>query len=143
MTHSSNDDTLLIMELINNLYNKKIYANASPKFGPTSDGLSTSLPENGHELIYDDSIGLDTSSEPNPQYEMVNHPKHYNHYDVETVEMMSRIWGYEKTAVWCELTAFKYRMRMGLKPTSLFSEDLKKEEWYLKKDNEYREKIKK
>lgn len=69
-------------------------------------------------------------------YEMVNHPKHYNSYDVEVVNMMRRIWGSEKTAIWCELNAFKYRMRMGLKPGSSLDEDLAKEQWYLNKANE-------
>lgn len=69
-------------------------------------------------------------------YEMVNHPKHYNSYDVEVVDMMRRIWGSEKTAIWCELNAFKYRMRMGLKPGSSLDEDLAKEQWYLNKANE-------
>lgn len=71
-------------------------------------------------------------------YEMVNHPKHYNLYDVEVVDMMRRIWGSEKTAIWCELNAFKYRMRMGLKPCSSFDEDLAKEQWYLNKAKEIR-----
>lgn len=71
-------------------------------------------------------------------YEMVNHPKHYNSYDVEVVDMMRRIWGSEKTAIWCELNAFKYRMRMGLKPGSSFDDDLAKEQWYLNKAKEIR-----
>lgn len=71
-------------------------------------------------------------------YEKVNHPKHYNSYDVEVVDMMRRIWGSEKTAIWCELNAFKYRMRMGLKPGSSFDEDLAKEQWYLNKAKEIR-----
>ena len=28
-------------------------------------------------------------------YEHVNHPSHYNNYDVEVIEMMKRIWGIE------------------------------------------------
>lgn len=69
-------------------------------------------------------------------YEMVDHPKHYNTYDIETIEMMLRIWGPEATALWCTMTAFKYRMRMGTKPTSPVAEDLEKETWYLNKANE-------
>lgn len=71
-------------------------------------------------------------------YEKINHPKHYNSYDVEVVDMMRRIWGSEKTAIWCELNAFKYRMRMGLKPGSSFDDDLAKEQWYLNKAKEIR-----
>ena len=69
----------------------------------------------------------------NSGYENVNHPNHYNNYDVEVIDMMERIWGPEKTAIFCELNAFKYRMRMGTKPTSPISEDLEKEIWYLNK----------
>ena len=73
------------------------------------------------------------SNENNNSYENVNHPNHYNNYDVEVIDMMERIWGPEKTAIFCELNAFKYRMRMGTKPTSPISEDLEKEIWYLNK----------
>lgn len=69
-------------------------------------------------------------------YEMVNHPNHYNSYSLETIEMMRRIWGDEATAKWCEMTAFKYRMRVGLKPDNSIEQDLAKEQWYIKKSNE-------
>lgn len=74
-------------------------------------------------------------------YENVDHPNHYNTYDVEVIDMMERIWGPEKTAVFCELNAFKYRMRMGTKPTSPVTEDLEKEVWYLNKMKELKNKI--
>lgn len=69
-------------------------------------------------------------------YEMVNHPKHYNAYDMETIDIMRQIWGDETVAMWCKLTAFKYRMRMGTKPDNSFEQDLSKEQWYLNKCNE-------
>lgn len=74
------------------------------------------------------------------EYENVNHPNHYNTYDVEVIDMMERIWGPEKTAIFCELNAFKYRMRMGTKPTSPVTEDLEKEVWYLNKMKELKNK---
>lgn len=70
------------------------------------------------------------------EYEMVDHPQHYNNYEYEVIDMMRKIYGDEKTAIFCELNAFKYRMRMGTKPTSPIHEDLKKEQWYLKKKKE-------
>lgn len=70
------------------------------------------------------------------KYEMVNHPAHYNNYDKEVIDIIEVIWGTQIAAVWCEITAFKYRMRMGTKPTSSVSEDLEKEAWYLKKMRE-------
>ena len=58
----------------------------------------------------------------------VDHPAHYNRFDVETIDMMKAIWGNEKTRTFCQLNAFKYRMRAGLK--GIASEDLEKENWY-------------
>lgn len=71
-------------------------------------------------------------------YEMVNHPSHYNNYSMEVIDMMRYIWGAENTALWCEMTAFKYRMRMGTKPENPIQQDLEKEAWYLKKAKELR-----
>lgn len=62
---------------------------------------------------------------------MVNHPKHYNQYDMETIVMMEKIWGKDAVFLWCEMTAFKYRMRMGLKEGNPIEQDLAKEKWYL------------
>lgn len=73
-------------------------------------------------------------------YEMVNHPNHYNLYDIEAIDMIERIWGKEKAALWCEITAFKYRMRMGTKPGENIQRDLNKEQWYLNKAKELRNK---
>lgn len=70
--------------------------------------------------------------------EQVNHPAHYNHYSVETLEMFRRIYGDDATALWCEMTALKYRMRMGLKEGNPVEQDLGKEEFYLKKAKELR-----
>lgn len=71
-------------------------------------------------------------------YEHVNHPSHYNNYSIEAIDMMVKIWGNEKTADWCEMTAFKYRMRMGTKPENPIDQDLAKEKWYLDKAKELR-----
>lgn len=74
-----------------------------------------------------------------PTYEHVEHPAHYNTYGQETIDMMVAIWGKEKVADWCEITAFKYRMRMGTKPDNSIEQDLKKEQWYLNKAKELRQ----
>ena len=95
---------------------------------------------------------LDDGSHNNnkPSYEMVNHPKHYNNYDVEVVDMMEKIWGTKATMEWCKMTAYKYRMRMGTKPAENDSpeamkakllEDFNKEQWYLKKADELKSKL--
>lgn len=64
-------------------------------------------------------------------YGEVNNPTHYNKYSVEVIDMMERVFGPEKLAIFCELNAFKYRMRAGEKGYA--SMDLAKEGWYLDK----------
>ena len=65
------------------------------------------------------------------EYEYVNHPKHYNNYDVEVIDMMERVFGLDETYAFCKLNAFKYRMRAGTKPNISTQQDLDKEQWYL------------
>lgn len=69
-------------------------------------------------------------------YEEVNHPQHYNNYDVEVIDMMERVFGKEATITFCKLNAFKYRMRAGTKPNQSAEKDLNKEKWYLDKMRE-------
>ena len=66
--------------------------------------------------------------------EMVNHPSHYNQYPKETIDMMVDIFGRDAVRQWCVITAFKYRMRMGLKDD--IEQDFNKEQWYLNKARE-------
>ena len=73
-------------------------------------------------------------------YDMIN-PQHYQKYSVEVIEMMVRIFGREKVADYCEITAFKYRQRMGTKPNNPIEQDLKKEKWYLNKAKQLRDEI--
>ena len=60
--------------------------------------------------------------------EQVNHPQHYKTYDVETIDMMIRIWGVQETISFCKLNAFKYRMRAGHKDNA--EQDIRKALWY-------------
>ena len=66
--------------------------------------------------------------------EQVNHPQHYKTYDVETIDMMIRIWGIQETISFCKLNAFKYRMRAGHKDNA--EQDIKKALWYENKMKE-------
>ncbi len=66
--------------------------------------------------------------------EMVDHPSHYNQYPKETIDMMVDIFGRDAVRQWCVITAFKYRMRMGLKDD--IEQDFDKEQWYLNKAKE-------
>ena len=63
-------------------------------------------------------------------YNFVDHPQHYNEGGVEVIEMMLRIWGKEAVKNFCELNAFKYRMRMGSKPNQSLTKELSKAKWY-------------
>ena len=65
------------------------------------------------------------------KYEMVNHPSHYNRYPIEAVEMARKIWGDEAMYTAAQITAFFYRMRLGLKPENSVEQDLNKEDFWL------------
>ena len=73
----------------------------------------------------------------NKKKEMVNHPSHYNTYPIETIDMMVSIFGYQKAIDFCIMSAFKYRMRLGMKDD--IQQDLNKESWYLDKAKELKE----
>lgn len=79
--------------------------------------------------------------EDKEKYEMVNHPSHYNRYPIEAVEMARRIWGDEAVATAAEITAFFYRMRLGLKPDNTVEQDLSKEEFWLDYAKKIRSKV--
>lgn len=64
-------------------------------------------------------------------YEWVESPQHYNKYPMETIDIMISIWGKEAVKTYCEINAFKYRMRAGTKPGNSVEQDLNKERWYL------------
>lgn len=66
-------------------------------------------------------------------------PSHYKAYDMESIEMMIRIWGKQRVAEWCEITAFKYRCRVGMKDD--VQQDLQKEAYYLAKWKELRDDV--
>lgn len=137
-----------IFDETNNLINDKPVSNELKRILNTSKQLSDKIKDiknssnkktmsNGVKAVINDilspkkDLALITD-----EYEMVDHPQHYNNYEYEVIDMMRKIYGDEKTAIFCELNAFKYRMRMGTKPTSPIDEDLKKEQWYLKKKQE-------
>lgn len=73
-----------------------------------------------------------------PAEEDLSNPSHYKLFSVESIDMMVRIWGPEKVAVFCELNAFKYKMRVGDKAGQPVDLDLKKAKWYLDKAAELR-----
>ena len=68
----------------------------------------------------------------------VNHPSHYNHGGMETIDKMIKLYGIEKVKDFCELNAFKYRDRAGYKSSSdnAIARDIHKALWYENKLNE-------
>lgn len=63
------------------------------------------------------------------EYENIN-PNHYKQGGKEVIEMMVDIWGSESVAKYCEMNAFKYRMRVGLKPNQPIQQEIDKALWY-------------
>lgn len=57
-------------------------------------------------------------------------PNHYKASGMETWEMMLKIWGTEAFIKHCEMCAFKYRMRAGLKQGASVETDIAKANWY-------------
>ena len=125
-----------ILERFDNLKNSLKDNEDSRKAVNSEIGSSATLTDYGKKML---EVGkkagrLVTGKEA--EYEMVNHPSHYNQYDIEVIDMIIKIWGPEAAALWCDITAFKYRMRMGTKPDNSIEQDIKKEQWYLNKAKE-------
>lgn len=72
------------------------------------------------------------------KYEMVKCPEKYFRYDIEVITMMESIWGPEAVMNYCILSAFKHRMILGIRQDA---DDLNKEQWYLAKAREMKEKL--
>lgn len=70
-------------------------------------------------------------------YEYVDHPRHYNRDGaMECIDEMILLYGKKETAIFCKLTAHRYRYRAGSKPGEEAMKDLKKSDWYM---NKYKE----
>lgn len=72
-------------------------------------------------------------------YDYIN-PSHYKQGDKEVWEQMVAIWGEEKFIAHCEMCAYKYRMRAGLKPGQDLDRDMEKARWYEVKAKQLRDK---
>ena len=130
-----------ILKRFDNLNNSLKDNEDSRKAVNSEIGSSVTLTDYGKKML---EVGkkagrLVTGKET--EYEMVNHPSHYNQYDIEVIDMIIKIWGPEAAALWCDITAFKYRMRMGTKPDNSIEQDIKKEQWYLNKSKEIKENL--
>ena len=123
----------------------KRYGKIEDKGTHLSTSPVDSKPVNFYEV---DSVhkSLDNSPEKEinnkgEQYEFVNHPSHYNEWSMEVIDMMEKIYGTKNTIMWCEMTAYKYAMRMGFKPTDDIQQEIDKRNWYLKKAKELKQKL--
>lgn len=134
---NSSYDKELIQRAVNTFKNNKEKHVENTDEYETPNITVTDLPSSTKEEITEPITEKVTDS----QYEYVNHPQHYNNYPLETIEMIERIYGPEKTALWCEITALKYRLRMGNKPNEELMKDINKEKWYLNKAKELRSKF--
>jgi hypothetical protein len=65
------------------------------------------------------------------EFDHIN-PNYYKKNSKEIYQMMIDIWGMEKYIAFCEMNAFKYRMRLGDKPEQPIDRDLEKAKWYEK-----------
>lgn len=83
----------------------------------TQNDTFTNLERLEELITYWPQVVVNRINPPGPvnQPDNVNHPSHYAQYPLEVIEMMVRIWGKEKVATFCEINAFKYRMRAGHK----------------------------
>ena len=73
-------------------------------------------------------------------YDEKGNGSHYKEGSLEVIEMIERIWGIEATIQYCEINAFKYRMRMGKKDAPEL--EMKKVGGYGSKAKELKEKRK-
>lgn len=127
-----------ILKRFDNLKNTLKDNEDSRKAVSSEIGSSATLTDYGKKMLEAGKKAGRIVTGKETEYEMVDHPSHYNQYDIEVIDMIIRIWGPEAAALWCDITAFKYRMRMGTKPDNSIEQDIKKEQWYLNKSKEIR-----
>jgi hypothetical protein len=132
-----------VSKLFNNVPSPDINKNNKADY-EVSKKCDCSCNCNTSKIVFEDGAYKeipDTIPNTIGNYEMVNHPSHYNNYEKEVIDMIESIWGTYLAAMWCEITAFKYRMRMGTKPGNSIEQDINKEGWYLNKAAELKSKI--
>ena len=130
-----------ILKRFDNLKNTLKDNEDSRKTVNSEIGSSATLTDYGKKMLEAGKKAGRIVTGKDTEYEMVDHPSHYNQYDIEVIDMIIRIWGPEAAALWCDITAFKYRMRMGTKPDNSIEQDIKKEQWYLNKSKEIRKNL--
>ncbi len=81
---------------------------------------------------------MENDSASADQYDEKGNAKHYqqNREGFGPIDMMIKIWGMEATRDYCEMTAFKYRLRIGHKVGQPIEQELIKAGWYERKAKE-------
>jgi hypothetical protein len=65
------------------------------------------------------------------EYDEVNHPKHYNYFQTETIELLKQMLTSEEFIGYLKGNVLKYRLRAGLKGgKDKRQQDLEKSCWY-------------
>jgi hypothetical protein len=86
-------------------------------------------------------MSIQTESAASNQYDSEGNAKHYTDQRLNSLVMIERTWGTYEAMVFCEITAFKYRYRLGKKPGQPLDQELIKSSWYEKKAKELQAKI--
>ncbi len=76
------------------------------------------------------------------QYDKEGNAEHYKKNRIEVIDMMVSIWGKQSVMHHCEMTAFKYRMRIGNKKNQPIEQELTKANWYEAKAKELLKELK-
>lgn len=76
------------------------------------------------------SIGVVSQQGSKTPYDDKGNSKHYSDQRINVIHMLETIWGTEATMTFCEMNAFKYRMRIGKKDDPKL--ELTKISWYEK-----------
>lgn len=63
-------------------------------------------------------------------YDKNGNAAHYDTDRLNSIIKIERIWGTAATMLFCEITAFKYKERVGKKDTDSIEQELLKANWY-------------
>ena len=74
-------------------------------------------------------------------YDKTGKASHYNKTRLESIVVFERTFGTLATFHFCEITAMKYRLRLGHKEDQPIEQEMLKIKWYEKKAIELRSKI--
>jgi len=97
-------------------------------------GQEVKVEPNGVCTMSNNIVGVKVYTHVNNKTE----PSHYKNQSIEVWEMMIRIWGEEKFIAFCEMNAFKYRLRLGSKEGESIEDEIKKAQRYEQRANELR-----